>query len=110
MSKTTLAIEFASNLFGSLPVESKERIKRYLNKPTHKNWDDIYCLIISDGSSRKLSTIWQAVVAIDPSFPQSAGCNTSCKDLKKKWPTIPSAETVIHAMWMQIVKNDICSN
>ncbi len=87
--KKTLALEFATNMFGVIRPEIKKRLERVINNPTQNNWDDAYCLIIN--SKGAMITLWQAVLKIDPQMPQS-------KPSDSKWQYIPSSETIIQAI------------
>lgn len=80
-----------TNMFGPLDQEIRQRILRFLNNPSEKNWDDIFSIIINDRA--KLSgtrTIWQAVLAIDPTFPRTKS--------GKHWERVPDAMTVARAI------------
>lgn len=94
---STIAIQFATCMFGAISDESKKLILKYLEKPTQARWDKIYSLII-DGRG-KMRTVWQAVVEIDPSFPQRIPA-----DGRNRWPEIPSRETLIKALNSTVFK------
>lgn len=55
--------------FAGRPISAQHRaaIGRFLLEPTERNWDAIYSIIIAPSMRR--GTIWQAVLAIDPTFP-----------------------------------------
>ena len=89
MKKETLALEFATNMFGSIKPEIKKRLEKVINKPNQKNWDDAYTIIIN--SSGTMTTLWQAVLKVDPQMPRSKG-------IDDKWGYIPSSETIIQAI------------
>lgn len=96
---TTLSLEFATSMLGSLAEDSKKKILAYLKKPTEKKWDKIYCLIIN---GRGLpSTVWQAVLEVDPFFQRSARMKEDCTT---RWHDIPSKETVIKAIQLAVFK------
>lgn len=86
------AIEFASNYIGFLPSYLKSALYNYLEFPNHDNWDDIYSYVISTG---KTATVWQAVIAVDPTFPTRISKDSEdCA----RWDRIPSAELVSKAI------------
>lgn len=73
-------LDSATNLYGKLGEDVRARVSRYLEMPSAEGWDDVKGIIINRkaglGSDRP-ATIWQAVVAVDPSFanisiPESA--------------------------------------
>lgn len=94
------AIEFATNYIGFLPSYLKSALYNYLEFPNHDNWNDIYSYVISTG---KTATVWQAVIAVDSSFP-----TTISKDSEDyaRWDMIPSPETVSKAI-AKVVFNDL---
>jgi hypothetical protein len=84
----TLALEFATNMFGGIKPEIKKRLEKVINNPNQKNWEDAYCLIISYSG---MTTLWQAVLRIDPQMPTR-------KPTDAKWDYIPSSEIIIQAI------------
>lgn len=58
-------LDNATNMFGPLSPDAKARIMAFIDAPSLKGWNDIYsCLISGEG----MVTIWQAVIAVDPTF------------------------------------------
>jgi hypothetical protein len=84
-----LALEFATNMFGNIKPEIKKRLEKVIDKPNQRNWDDAYTIIIN--SSGGMTTLWQAVIKIDPQMPRR-------KPLDSKWDYIPSREIIIKAI------------
>jgi len=78
------AIEFTTNMFGFLPAYIKSALYNYLEFPTHDHWEEIYSCHIANG---KVSTVWQAVLAVDPTFPQTIPMDSQGN---VRWPRIPS--------------------
>lgn len=85
----TLALEFATNMFGHIKPEVKKRLLKVVEKPNQKNWEDAYTIILN--SSGTMTTLWQAVIKIDPQMPRSKSCDS-------KWQYIPTSETIIQAI------------
>jgi hypothetical protein len=85
----TLALEFATNMFGAIKPEIKKRLERVINKPNQKNWDDAHTIIIN--GSKGMTTLWQAVLKVDPQVPIR-------KKLDAPWDYIPSSQTIIQAI------------
>lgn len=61
-----LDLQRATNLFGRLQPEVKDRVVKYLNGPTESGWAEIHGILISPRI-----TIWQAVIRVDPTFPKT---------------------------------------
>ncbi len=93
----TTELNLATNLFGSLGVDIRRRIIHYIAKPTAKGWDDIHGIIINNGVGFGF-TIWQAVIAIDPTFPKT-GRSTNLKGKTiEEWAKIPTSELIEKAL------------
>jgi hypothetical protein len=78
-----------TNVFGPVEPETQKRITAYMAKPSAKLWDDIHSIIIHWPG--KPNTIWQAVVAIDPTFPKSGqpvpyGIIRRPEHVWRRWP------------------------
>lgn len=64
-------LDSATNDFGRLSEDVRARVARYLEAPSAEGWDDINGIIISHTAGlghNRPATIWQAVIAVDPSF------------------------------------------
>ncbi len=103
--KGTLALEFASNINGKLSPEIKTRLQTLIDEPNQLNWENTYSLIINNRG--KISTLWQAVLSVNPSFTRS-------KCSEDEWQQIPTQETIIkainHAVFNQPVQEKVLSN
>lgn len=88
----TPAIEFTINYAGRLPMHVKSALYNYLEFPTADNWDDIHGIIISTGIN---DTVWNAVLAIDKTFPSRVSASS---DGTNVWERIPTAELVQKAI------------
>lgn len=87
-------IEFARNAFGLLTQPLKEALYNYYEFPSVDSWNDIYGLVISTG---KVSTVWQAVLAVDSTFIDRIPKEAWEPDYVN-WPQIPSREVFIKAL------------
>ena len=76
------------NVFGGLKGEVRARLIAVLNNPCQKTWDDAHTIIIT---GPRMTSLWQAVIAIDPTFPRS-------KALDEPWPVIPDQFTLCRAI------------
>ena len=103
--KSTLALEFAKNMNGILSPEIKARLQTVIDQPNQITWNDTYSIIINHRS--RVSTLWQAVLVVNPSFTRNKCC-------EEEWPQIPTQETIIkainHAVFNQPVKEKVLSN
>lgn len=98
------AIEFTRNYVGMLPEWLKSALYNYLEFPNQENWNEIYSYVIHPKG--KTTTVWQAVLDIDPTFPQNVSKDSSDN---ARWERIPSPELVQKAI-AQVVFANICQN
>ena len=97
----------ASNMFGPLSGEVRERLMAAISDPCEATWDDAYSIILNPDVGLGL-TLWQAVRAVDPSFASAQGPVTRWVDDDSElgghsepvsgWSQIPSAETILQAI------------
>ena len=80
--------EGLSNLYGELSDDVRARLEAFFEDPCEATWDDAHCIILSAGS---FATFWQAVIAVDPTFPRS-------KPERKPWPRVPDFFTARRAL------------
>ena len=86
------------NMLGRpLSAESIKRIKRFLADPTAENWDDIHGIIISPGKGEVI-TIWNAVLALDPTFPRTGRATDLKGNVVKEWERVPTPLEVLRAI------------
>ena len=86
MKNKSIALEFATNMFGHLKPDVKSRLQQVIDNPNQETWNDAYFFIIAGGK-----TLWQAVLDIKPDFPRSKG-------LDSDWGEIPDSDTIIKAI------------
>jgi len=95
----SIELNLARNMFGSLTPGIRRRIIHYLAKPTIESWNDIYCIIIGWGNGAgNAETIWQAVIAIDPTFPKTGRVTDLKGNVIREWAAMPSIETIKKAL------------
>ena len=87
--KANISLEFATNMFGKLKPEIKERIQAVIENPNQETWEDAHSIILN-GSGR-MKTLWNAIHTVRPSF-----CNR--KPLDAPWDEIPTSEEIIQAI------------
>lgn len=88
-------LDLARNMFGHLKPRERTRLRAVLYQPTEQTWDDAYSIIVgADG----WMTLWQAVLAVDPSFPK-VGPSTDVRGRRvSRWKKIPDQETLVTAL------------
>jgi len=85
----------ARNMFGALNLECRTRLQAVIDEPNLDTWEDAHSLIIgADG----WITLWQAVIAVDPTFPRT-GPTTTLKGKKlTDWERVPDRSTIRQAL------------
>lgn len=88
-------LDECENMFGSLQTrpDIKNRIYNYLENPSFENWDDIHCIII-----KNFKTVWNAMIAYDPTFPKQGRATDSKGRVIREWQRIPSPFEVMKAI------------
>lgn len=81
-------------ILGPLTKDTVTMVMEYVTNPapTDEDWDRIHSRVINNSS--KARTVWQAVVAIDPTFPREILANPK----GRKWPRVPDPLTVARAV------------
>jgi hypothetical protein len=93
-----LALEFGTNMFGSLKPEIKARLQAVIDNPCQETWEDAHCIILCNKG--RMTTLWQAVIKIDWDMPQRKGHDD-------KWGYIPSSEMITKAINQTIFKTKL---
>lgn len=87
-------LSLAVNMLGPMSETIKDRLREFFEHPCRDTWDDISSIILNETSL----TVWQAVIAVDSSFPKT-GPHTSPKGIiLKDWERVPDPETVKEAL------------
>ncbi len=85
-----------SNMFGSLDQDIQTRLDRVMDKPSHDTWNDAHGIILR--ADTVWLTLWQAVLAVDTSFPTSGQVTNMAGDVVEPWPVIPSQILIARAL------------
>jgi hypothetical protein len=93
--KYITGIEMSRNMFGELKPLLKEALYNYYDFPSNDSWNDIYGMVIAKG---RVSTVWQAVLAVDPTFPQSIPASAYQIEEPIIWTRIPDRELFVKAL------------
>lgn len=88
-------LDLTRNLYGRLKAPARTRLRALIYQPTEETWDDAYGIIVgADG----WTTLWQAVLAVDPTFPK-VGPATDVRGRKvSRWERVPSQEVLLAAL------------
>lgn len=97
----------ASNMFGPLSGELRQRVMAAISDPGEATWGDAYSVILNPDVGLGL-TLWQAVLAVDPGFASARGPVTRWVEDDSElgghsepvsgWSRTPSAETILQAV------------
>lgn len=88
MKQTILSLEFATNMFGNLSPEIKNKLQAVIENPTQNTWEEAHSIILN---AKKMTTLWQAIFKIRPNFCQSKPCDAP-------WPEIPTSKEIVQAI------------
>lgn len=90
-----LAVRRATNLYGPLSAEVRARLDAVVSDPTPETWDDAHSIILS---RKGFTTLWQAVIREDPTFPRTGPTTDARGKQLTPWPAIPSTDLLIRAI------------
>jgi len=93
MKPGELEIDLATNFFGPLRDSLKSRLRAVLINPNRDTWDKAYSIII--GGKK---TLWQAVIAVDPTFPTIGPSETLDGRILEDWKRIPTSDLILKAL------------
>lgn len=90
-----------TNMYGPLDAVVKRRVLRFINDPSDETWTDISGTIVNASFGLGM-TIWQAVIALDPTFPREGPSTTFDRQgrevAKASWSRIPDPLLVARAI------------
>lgn len=88
-------LDMARNVFGRLRPDIKTRLRAVLYQPNEETWEDAHTIIVgADG----WTTLWKAVIAVDPTFPKVGPSHDARGRITKRWSKIPSQKTLLQAL------------
>ncbi len=67
-----------------------------IENPTDETWNDA-CGIILNMDAGLGRTLWQAVIAVDPTFPK-IGPRSPQNSKREPWPRVPTREVLVAAL------------
>lgn len=88
-------LDLATNLWGRLTSQGRARIMSLLENPSQKTWDDAHGIILD---RQNWLTLWQAILAVEPTFPARGKATDQKGRVVEPWPRIPEPELVLRAL------------
>lgn len=88
-------LDAATNLHGGLGLVARQRLYRCVEAPSVEAWEDAHAVILN---RRTWRTLWQAVLAVDPTFPTTGRATDAHGAVVADWPRIPEPELVLDAI------------
>lgn len=101
MSPLTTAPQL-TNMFGPLDAKIRRRLQQLLNQP-RRYWNRDHGIILRTDHGGFGLTVWQAISAIDPTFPKSGrvtsgGYNGIPEKLVSDWARYPDQVLIARAL------------
>jgi hypothetical protein len=93
-----ISLFLCENMFGAVKPEIIDRLQAVIDNPTQETWNDAHSIIVS--KNRGFTTLWQAVLLIDPTFPRRASYDMETHT--SKWDRLPTSETIIKAIQTEV--------
>lgn len=84
-----------NNMYGTLKPEIVKRLQQVLDNPA-KYWDDAHSIILR--ADRKWLTLWQAVIAVDPTFPKRGKATDQRGRVIEDWARKPDSVLIARAI------------
>lgn len=98
----------ASNFIGPLDGTLRIRLNALIENPCEATWDDAHSIVLNAGPGTGFGlTLWQAVLAVDPTFPQSGPRTAWVEDDSELgghsepisgWERVPTADVIRQAI------------
>lgn len=83
------------NMFGTIKPDIRKRLQAVIDNPCLKTWGNSYSIILS---WRRNYTLWQAVIAVDPTFPRMGPRTDQRGKVLENWQRIPNRDTILKAI------------
>jgi len=91
-------IDMARNWFGfPLTEDCRTRLMTVLETPNRDTWDDAFSIILNGEVGLGL-TVWQAVIALDPSYSDIGRVTDFEGNIISDWKRIPDRELLRQAV------------
>jgi hypothetical protein len=89
-------LDGATNFCGEVDEKIRTRIRAYLDEPTEAGWSDIAGIIITP--SLRCGSLWQWVMVVDPTFPNTGPSYDRNFKQRARWKRIPDALLLARAI------------
>jgi hypothetical protein len=97
VSTVRIDLDMAANMLGKpLGADVRARLAAVVDHPSNDTWEDAHGIILAPHPGFGL-TLWQAVIAVDPSFPQRGPSYTK-GHVTGQWDRIPTTDLLIQAI------------
>ena len=90
-------LDLARNFHGSLDWDVRGRLLAVATEVTEASWTDAYSIILNPDVGLGL-TLWQAVIAVDPTFPQTGPRYDGEGTVLEGWARLPTTELIRQAI------------
>jgi len=88
-------LDWFGNMFGELKPDIRKRLMSVINNPNDRTWNNAYSIILNP---RKWTTLWQAVIKVDPWFPKTGPSEDRNGKRIEGWAQIPSQKLLVKAL------------
>lgn len=100
------ALDRGFNFCGPLNPHVRARLFALVDEPTPATWDDAHSILLR--SSLRRGTVWQAILEIDPTFPDQGQVTDADGKVVRPWPRIPDPDLVLRAIEHAVAEEDEC--
>jgi len=87
-------LDLATNMFGKLKSGPRSKVMALIQNPSQKTWDNAHGVILNS----QWMTLWQAILAVDPTFPKEGKATDVKGRVIEGWPRVPDPDLVIRAL------------
>jgi len=95
MDELDLMLSIAKNGLGPLTEPLRFRLRAVVECPCEEHWDEAQGILLSWSP---MVTLWQAVIAVDPSFPRTGKVTDAVGELVLDWQRVPDSDLLLRAI------------
>ena len=89
-------LSLADTFYGTMKEDYKKKIRELIEHPNRNNWDRCNGIVIN--ACGRVTTLWQAVCAVDPAFPRVGPKYGDKGVILNDWQRIPDRELILNAL------------
>ena len=99
MKATTLTDDpVLTNIYGPLSAQIRRRLRDVLRDP-RRYWDRDHGIMVRGGAhDPRWLTLWQAIMAVDPTFPKIGKLTDQAGRVIEDWPRYPDQVLIARAL------------